>query len=305
MNEDITQQEGKVFCRKKFGYSAALSRQNDDYVRHQINGWDVLIRQGYSLQDAEAIISADGKACTNQNRFKRVLSSNFTRVYRSTANYKDEQRNIYLKDHLFRGLFDFIKYLFRVTRAKSSFDASILLRQNGFNAPEPFVLMEKIAGPFRTDSVLVTDEIEDSVRLNQYLQDSVGENNFDSVRLKRQIISKLGDLVGRLHRCGISHGDLRVGNILVQKNAGQIKFFLIDNERTRKYKKIRLRLRLKNLVQVNMFRHRITDTDRMRFIKSYAKQLNLDRNQVRKLCRMVLRKTEKRLHIRKIHQKDN
>ncbi len=288
-----------------FEYSALLRRQSDDYVRHQINGWDVLIRQGYSLQDAEAIISADGKACTDQNRFKRVHSSSFTRVYRSTANYQGEQHKVYLKDYLFRGLFDFIKYLFRTTRAKISFNASILLRQNGFNAPEPFVLMEKIAGPFRTDSILVAEEIEDSIQLHKYLQGLAEKNDFDSVRQKRQIISKLGDLVGRLHNCGISHGDLRLGNILVQKNTGQVKFFLIDNERTRKYKKIRFRLRLKNLVQVNMFRQSITDTDRMRFLTSYAKQLNLNGNQVRRLCRLVLRKTEKRLHIREIRHNDN
>ena len=284
-----------------FGYSAPLPHQSGDYFRHRINGWDLLIRRGYSVQDAEAVISADGKACTDQNRFKRVFSSDFTRVYRSTANYQGTQHDVYIKDYLFRGLFDFIKYLFRTTRARSSFNASIILRRNGFNAPEPFVLLEKIAGPFRTESVLVTDEIKDAVQLHKYLQDLAGKNDFDSIRKKRRTISQLGDMVGRLHGCGISHGDLRLGNILVQENTGQIKFFLIDNERTRQYKKIRFRLRLKNLVQVNMFRQSITDTDRMRFVRSYARQLNLDRNQVRRLCQRVLRKTEKRLHIQKIH----
>jgi len=285
--------------------SASLLYQSDDYDHHLINSWDVLVRRGYSLEDVKAVISADGKVCSDQNRFKKVPSSNFTCVYRATANYQGKQRNIYLKGYLFRGWFDFIKHLFCATRAKKSFKASILLRQNGFNAPEPLVLMEKIIGPFGTGSILITEEIEDSVQLDNYLRNLAEKNDFDAVRQKRQIISKLGNLVGNLHRCGISHGDLRIGNILVQKNAGQTKFFLIDNERTRQYREIPFRLRLKNLVQVNMFRQSITNTDRMRFLKSYVNCINFDRNQVRRLCRRVVRKTKKRLHVQKIHHGSN
>lgn len=280
-------------------------QQEDDYIRRRIKGWDVFVRMGYSLVDAEAIISAEDNPCADKNRFARVFSSSFTRVYRSTANYQGAQRGVYLKNYLFSGFFDFIKSFFRMSRAKSSFNASLLLRRNSFNAPEPFVLLEKTAGPFRTDSILVTEEIENSVQLYKYFQDLAGKNNFDSVREKRRIISKLGELVGRLHRCGISHGDLRLGNILLRKNAGEMEFFLIDNERTRKYRKLRLRLQLKNIVQVNMFRHSITSTDRMRFLRSYARQLNLDKNQIRRLCWKILLKTANRLHTRETHHSDN
>jgi hypothetical protein len=72
-----------------------------------------------------------------------------------------------------------------------------------------------------------------------------------------------------MHAKGIFHGDLRLGNVLVVREGQKWRFFFIDNERTKKFYLLPNRLRLKNLVQINMFRSGITNTDRMRFFKAY------------------------------------
>ena len=102
-----------------------------------------------------------------------------------------------------------------------------------------------------------------------------------------------------MHKLGIFHGDLRAGNILLQHNDQRRCFFLIDNERTRQFTAIPLRLIIKNLVQLNMVQTGITNTDRMRFLKAYNEQLLFPDNVIRLLCEQTMRKTNKRL---KIHE---
>jgi predicted unusual protein kinase regulating ubiquinone biosynthesis (AarF/ABC1/UbiB family) len=98
-----------------------------------------------------------------------------------------------------------------------------------------------------------------------------------------------------MHAAGIFHGDLRLGNVLVQKNEGQWRFFFIDNERTKKFYRLPSRLRLKNLVQINMFRYDIGNTDRLRFFKAYLKENPSTVRKRNKWGKKVITKTNLRL----------
>ena len=60
-----------------------------------------------------------------------------------------------------------------------------------------------------------------------------------------------GEEIGRLHAAGFVHGDLRWGNVLVRgADTGQPAFIYIDNDRTRKYRRIPAHQRIKNLIQI-------------------------------------------------------
>jgi tRNA A-37 threonylcarbamoyl transferase component Bud32 len=98
-----------------------------------------------------------------------------------------------------------------------------------------------------------------------------------------------------MHAAGIFHGDLRLGNVLVQKNEGQWRFFFIDNERTKKFYHLPDSLRLKNLVQVNMFREGISRTDRLRFFKAYLKENPSIVRKRNKWAKKIVTKTNRRL----------
>jgi tRNA A-37 threonylcarbamoyl transferase component Bud32 len=81
-------------------------------------------------------------------------------------------------------------------------------------------------------------------------------------------------MVGRMHAQNIFHGDLRFGNILVKQENEKFIFFLLDNERTKKFKKLPHRLRLKNLVQIYISQTDASDSDRTIFRDAYLAQQN-------------------------------
>ena len=110
--------------------------------------------------------------------------------------------------------------------------------------------------------------------------------------LKKSFIEAFGQEIGKLHAKGIFHGDLRLGNVLAQEKENDWQFFYLDNERTRKFNKIPDRLRIKNLVQINMHRtETITDADRELFYEIYIKINQIEYN----LAKKVIQKTNSRL----------
>lgn len=91
------------------------------------------------------------------------------------------------------------------------------------------------------------------------------------ISTKRRFIRKFGKMIGELHKNGISHGDLRVNNILVQESTDDVIFYFVDNERNTLFRKIPRRLIKKNLVQINMMQSpHISRQDRLRFFQAYC-----------------------------------
>ena len=112
---------------------------------------------------------------------------------------------------------------------------------------------------------------------------------------KRALIRAFAKTVGRMHARGIFHGDLRLGNVLAAREGQNWRFFFIDNERTRKFHRLPSRLRLKNLVQVNLFIHGITDADRLRFFGAYLAVNPTIQKHYRRWVEKIIAKTNKRL----------
>ena len=116
---------------------------------------------------------------------------------------------------------------------------------------------------------MATCEVQGAMPIQKYLMPASDEPTPCSLREKRDLLRQFGLTVGRMHRAGVVHGDLRPGNVLVRRNGNRWEFFLIDNERTRRHRYLRGRLRRKNLVQINMLPRGISNTDRMRFFLPY------------------------------------
>lgn len=86
----------------------------------------------------------------------------------------------------------------------------------------------------------------------------------------------LGTLVGRLHRMGIIHGDLRPNNVLLGCVEDGVRFYLIDNERNRHYRRLPRKLVLKNLVQIQMqFDSDFSHEERAMFFVAYGAERGL------------------------------
>ncbi len=271
-----------------------VSRYNS-FIHEKHGKWSLLIHKGIDLDEALKLIPPGDNSAPDDHLFRKMRSSSNARVFLASCLCNGRAVDVYIKHYLFRSAFDFLKHFFRPGRGKRAFNASLMLKRAGLQAPEPLILMQKTLGPFKTDNILVTEAKNSHKQLSSSLKELADLGSTSSVREKRSLLTDFGTIIGRMHEQGIIHGDLRTGNVLVKKEAHGFLFCFIDNERTRKYPKAPLQLVKKNLVQINMFRTGISNADRLRFMKAYAGQRRLSQEESLALIKMVVDRTRKRL----------
>ncbi len=223
---------------------------------------------------------------------EQVRSSQYTRAWKVYTN----RDALFLKFFLFRGIKDKLLF-FRKSRAKRDMEGGELLRQKGFNVPL-LIAQGEIRKGFRIISNFLITEWVESVNVYVYLKTFLNAPFSDKdLNRKRDFIKAFGAVIGRLHRNGIFHGDLRAGNILIVKKNDEPFFFFIDNERNKYFASgIPMRLRLKNLVQTRFIvTPYMTSTDRMRFLKAYLDENPGLKPKAKELIETIHKKTLKRL----------
>lgn len=192
-----------------------------------------------------------------------------------------------------RNWLDSIKDLFRRTRAERALYGHLLLQKNGFCAPRINVMGRKGSRNF-----IVSQAGSKISTVYQFLrQVSVLSPSKEQYSAKKEHICQLGSTIGQLHHLGISHGDLRLGNIIIDtSDAYQPCYCFLDNERTVRYRKLPRHKRLKNLVQLNMIpQSLVTKTDRWRFFKAYLQENPDLAEQKKTWLKRIVKKTQKRL----------
>lgn len=273
-------------------------KQNHDHLfeNRKYGRWSILIRRGLPWEEAIKILSPEGNISPDENIFTRVRSSGNAEVFLAPCICSGLQVQVYFKHYLFRDKrFDFLKHLFRAGRGKRALQATLMLLEHGFKAPEPLALLQKMHGPFATENILLTRGVDNSVPLGARLKELSAPQDPAALREKRRLIYEFGSTIGRMHDQSIIHGDLRLNNVLVQHTGKSPSFFFIDNESTRKYTITSSKLVKKNLVQINMQRDGVSNTDRIRFMRAYNKERNLSFEQIRVLSRLVVERTDQRL----------
>ena len=260
----------------------------------RIDDWSIRLHTDWRQHDIRSLLSLNASRADG-GPFTRVPSSKYTRVFRYHACLHGASSMCYIKRYLYHSALDFVKRSARNSRARCAFDASLMLQQNGFDAPAVVGLFERRRGPIVTDNLLVTREVPNATSILQLLRDARTCSDQDTLHRKRDLIGAFGATVGRMHARGIFHGDLRLGNILAVKEPENWRFYFIDNERTRKFRSLPARLRLKNLVQVNMFFQGISDTDRLRFFRSYLESNSDVRDHAAAWIRSITAKTMRRV----------
>lgn len=215
-----------------------------------------------------------------------VASSKYAIVHRCTFLLRAKQVNCYIKQYLNRSAVDVLKHLFRPSRAKRAFTAGLMLTENGFLTPAPLALGQYRQLGICTKNFLITAEVADAIPMHKCLRTTPD---------KESLLADFGQTVGKMHAAGIFHGDLRMGNVLAKKDGANWRFWFLDNERTKKFTKLPDALRIKNLVQINMFRDKITQADRETFFEAYLTQNPDQAGRKNALAQSVLTKTNKRL----------
>ena len=241
-----------------------------DFEKVRLSGWTLYVNRAFAAGCSAKQLLGDNCLDGVRGPFAQVPASKFARVFKCSVKFSGLTQNLYLKQYLYRSAWDFVKHLFRPNRARRALNAAIMLQENGFDSPEIAAMGQMPCGMLSIKSFLITRAIENKNDLTEICGKFEGRKH--DLADKRRFICDLGRTIGRIHAAGIFHGDLRAGNVLAEKNNGNWQFFFLDNERTRKFKTLPKRLRLKNLVQINMLQHEVTITDRFRFYKSYLKE---------------------------------
>lgn len=230
-----------------------------------------------------------------------VPSSKFTSVCKFIVRFGDVERVIYFKEYFCRSTWDFVKHLFRPSRARRALKAALMLAANGFESPAVIAMGQCRFVFFTMRNFVATLEVESARSVYQIIADKQYNPNTGQFRMKRSLAGSFGRTIGRMHAIGIFHGDLRLGNVLVRKEQDSWRFFFLDNERTKKFRRLPAWLRLKNLVQINMFEPWLaSDTDRMRFFKEYWAENKKSKVEKAALIKKVLNKTSRRLRKKQV-----
>jgi tRNA A-37 threonylcarbamoyl transferase component Bud32 len=267
----------------------------DGFEKMRMDSWTILIDKNFPKHDIRNLVAENDSSAEDQDQFVRVPSSDYTRVFKCNVSIDGVAHLHYLKEYLCRSALDFVKHLFRSSRAKRAFNATLMMQKNGFDAPAVTGLFEHRTGPFCTNNLLLIEGIENSKSMPQLLTDICQSSGRDASIDKRAMLKAFGGIIGQMHAKGIFHGDLRLGNVLVVREEQEWRFFFIDNERTKKFCRLPDRLRLKNLVQINMFQNGITNSDRMRFFKAYLKDNPAVANNRQNWAAKILTRTSWRL----------
>ncbi len=272
--------------------------------------YTLYIHRNFRNDTFEQALLDSEKELKEHYQLTAIRSSKFARVYKFTVRFDDVDKGVYFKQYFYRSIWDFIKDFVRADRAERDFKATEMLGENGFDTPTIIAIGKSRYGLRHTTNFLVTLEIENAKQIYKFISErpenlttgqpsadpNLQKNHKMATRRKRELIRAFGQTIGRMHAKGIFHGDLRLGNILARQEKNRWRFFFLDNERTRKFYRLPARLRLKNLVQVNMLPPAtMSNTDRMRFFREYWTQNEKAKTKKVKLIEKVLKKTHQRL----------
>ncbi len=265
----------------------------DDFEVFRIRGWKLWISRRFPPHALGRLEARDGHNGV-RGPFERVSSSRFSRVYRCRIGFFGTVHSLYLKQFLHRSTWDILKHLFRPSRAQRAFKASLMLAENGLSSPEVIAVGELKYGFVPVRTFFITRQLENAASACALLEDFTRRP--DKTRAKRNLIAAFGETVGRMHAAGIFHGDLRPGNVFGEDTSEGWRFLFLDNERTRRFRRLPHRLIVKNLVQIGMLHKQlVTPTDRMRFLKSYLARNTRLRKDYKKLAAKVFSITQGRM----------
>jgi hypothetical protein len=199
----------------------------------------------------------------------------------------------YFKRFAVRGWRDALKHMVRPSRARRALLGGARLEGAGFHAPRAVGLIEeRVFGRVRA-SALATEEVTGAPDLRSWLNRPELGVAGDPAR-KRGLLRAFAREVARLHAAGFHHADVRIGNVLCRPAGQGWTFTWLDNEGLQRWPLLPLRLRLHNLMQVNMERTGVTLADRMRFWHEYCAGAGWSPSESRRTLDAVSRWTRKR-----------
>ena len=165
---------------------------------------------GFSLEDFERSFEENQNIIKNNRNIIKKLRFGDTETV--TKSFK--------RPNFIQGI---IYKFFRKTKARRSFEHSLLLNQKGIKTPEPLCFIEVFDSFRLLQSYYISRQINYDFTLEFATQKEAKDH--------RAILKSFIDFTYNLHEKNIMHLDYVVGNICVKKKEDGYDFFLVDLNR--------------------------------------------------------------------------
>lgn len=216
---------------------------------------------------------------------------------RETLRFDLGGRRYYLKRHFGVGWKEIVKNLIQfrlpVLGAINEWRALRMLSAVGVPSLQPVTFGERGRNPARQVSFIVTDELENVIQLDHYL-----EQYSPRIPQKVALIQKVAAITRGMHQAGINHRDFYLCHFMLKKDwlAGQPELYIIDLHRAQLRSKVPERWLIKDLAALyfSSMSLPVSSKDRLRFLRIYfQKSLHEIFEQERSLLSKVILKAKR------------
>jgi tRNA A-37 threonylcarbamoyl transferase component Bud32 len=193
--------------------------------------------------------------------------------------------------------------LFQASGALRSVRGAAILSDSDIGTAHPLAAMDSRSWGMLNSSFFLSEEIENGKTADAYWrEDLLAVKGKQGAGRRKRFLQRLGRLFRSLHQQNVYHNDLKDANIIVRSElSGEgERFYLLDLEGIRRYRRLNRRRRTKNLVQLNRTLGKyLRRTDKLRFLKSYLGPSSSGRSDEREWVTSVLRQSNRLDRLRK------
>ena len=214
---------------------------------------------------------------------------------------------VYVKKHFFPGIRGILKSFLRFRfplGALNEWRALLAFHAHNIPTMTPICVGRKpLFWKIEKESFLLTDDLGDTTRLNDFLKENGAVPCRGKVlETKKRILENLADITRRMHGVGINHRDYYLYHILMDKTE---RLYVIDLHRVNVRDKVGKRWMVKDLAALlfSSLEVPVTHGQRLAFYKRYM-QINRLSVDDKTLIRLIVKKCNKiARHTEKIYRK--
>ncbi|MFZ7124648.1 MAG: lipopolysaccharide kinase InaA family protein [Desulfobacterales bacterium] len=133
-----------------------------------------------------------------------------------------------------------LKSSFRRSRAEKSWDAAWILHSLGLSTPLPILFLEERRCRLLRNSYIVFPYLNTATSLLVKWPELNNE-------ARKRVLTIWGNVIGKMHLNGFSHGDLNWRNLLLEQNNSEFVYYIIDLDGYRFSKRVPIEAAQKDL----------------------------------------------------------
>lgn len=184
---------------------------------------------------------------------------------------EEQRRSVAYKFATASGFMKSLRVLLGLDRASCGWKTALKLRRLGISTPRPLIAIIPTFGHWSAGTYVVTEWLTDAMQVDHFIQSgaTAGDNGR---QLETSAVESLGQLIGRLHRSSHMHRDLKVANLMLQRDGNRVHASFVDLDGIRWMPLINRQRRMKDLARFSVCfpddvesRHAV----RLRFLRAY------------------------------------